>query len=149
MPSFRMSQLPIECSEDGLTHDVFLGDTGGLSQFGVVIETLLPGAVTALSHWHEAEDELVYVLEGKAVLHEGDDKIDLGPGDGACFPAGRPVGHFLANESAAPCRLLMAGTRAPRDVITYPDHDRKCLRIRALDEDIWQDLGGNPADRPF
>lgn len=149
MPSFRVSRLPVECSEDGLTHDVFLGDAGGLNQFGVVIETLLPGAVTALSHWHQAEDELVYLLEGEAVLYEGAEPIVLLPGDGACFPAGKAIGHFISNESAAPCRLLMVGSRAPSDVITYPEHGRKCLRVRALDEDIWQDLDGNPADRPF
>jgi hypothetical protein len=39
-----------------------LGDAVGLTQFGVNLTRLRPGAASALRHWHEAEDELVYVL---------------------------------------------------------------------------------------
>ena len=40
----------------------------GLTQFGVNHVTLAPGAATALRHWHAAEDEFVYVLEGTIVM---------------------------------------------------------------------------------
>ena len=40
-----------------------LGDVVGLTQFGVNLTRLKPGAASALRHWHEAEDEFVYVLE--------------------------------------------------------------------------------------
>ncbi len=42
-----------------------LGDAGGLSQFGVHLTRLKPGAATAHRHWHDNEDELVYILEGE------------------------------------------------------------------------------------
>ena len=42
-----------------------LGDVAGLSQFGVNLTRLKPGAASALRHWHEAEDEFVYVLGGR------------------------------------------------------------------------------------
>ena len=45
-----------------------LGNTAGLDQFGVNLTTLKPGAASALRHWHEMEDELVYILEGEVVL---------------------------------------------------------------------------------
>ena len=42
-----------------------LGIAAGLDQFGVNLTTLKPGAASALRHWHEKEDELVYVLKAK------------------------------------------------------------------------------------
>jgi uncharacterized cupin superfamily protein len=47
-----------------------LGDVVGLTQFGVNLTHLKPGAASALRHWHEAEDEFVYVLEGEIMLIE-------------------------------------------------------------------------------
>src|SRR6185437_5458050 len=40
----------------------------GLTQFGVNQVELNPGAATALRHWHETEDEFVYVLAGTVTL---------------------------------------------------------------------------------
>ena len=45
-----------------------LGDPVGLSQFGVNLLTLAPGAWSSQRHWHAEEDEFVYVLEGEVVL---------------------------------------------------------------------------------
>jgi len=39
-----------------------LGDVAGLTQFGVNLTTLKPGAASALRHWHEVEDEFVFVV---------------------------------------------------------------------------------------
>ena len=42
-----------------------LGNVVGLTQFGVNLTRLKPGAASALRHWHEVEDEFVYVLQGE------------------------------------------------------------------------------------
>ena len=42
-----------------------LGNVAGLTQFGVNLTRLKPGAASALRHWHEQEDEFVYALEGE------------------------------------------------------------------------------------
>lgn len=99
-----------------------ISDLGGLSQFGAFIEELPPGAFSGHRHWHEAEDEMVYVLSGEALLIE-DTETTLRAGDTACWPAGAAIGHRLANRSTAPLRYLVIGTRHPRDVIHYTDHD--------------------------
>lgn len=59
------------------------------------------------------------------------------------------VGHYLHNRSASPTRCLVVGARAQVDTITYPDHDRVCLRDRALPDDIWTNTAGQPADSPY
>ena len=79
-----------------------LGDPAGLTQFGAYVECLEPGAVTSLRHWHENEDELVFMLSGEMVVYEGDKVTTIGAGQGAAFPAGAPTGHYLRNESTAP-----------------------------------------------
>lgn len=99
-----------------------LGDAGGLSQFGVHLETLPAGSQSSFRHWHMAEDELVFVLSGQVVLVEETETL-LAAGDVAAWPANHPVGHCLQNRSDAPATYLTIGTRKDADVIHYPDHD--------------------------
>ena len=42
-----------------------LGQAGGLTQFGVNLVSLEPGALSSLRHWHQQEDEFVMVTEGE------------------------------------------------------------------------------------
>jgi len=100
-----------------------LGDAGGLTQFGVNLVTLQPGAMSSLRHWHLHEDEFVMVTEGECTLVQDAGETVLRPGDCAAFPAGTPDGHHFLNRSAAVARFLVIGTRAPREVATYSDVD--------------------------
>ena len=101
-----------------------LSDAVGLRQIGVGEVELLPGAATSLMHWHEHEDEFVYVLSGEVVLVEqAAGESVLKAGDCAGFPAGVPTGHTLENRSSLPARLLEIGTRAPRETAHYPGLD--------------------------
>jgi uncharacterized cupin superfamily protein len=100
-----------------------LGDAGGLSQFGVNLTRLKPGSASSLRHWHENEDELVYILEGEAVLVENEGETVLRPGDAAAFKAGVENGHHLINRSDADVVLLEIGTRAASERAHYSDVD--------------------------
>lgn len=99
-----------------------ISDVGGLSQFGAFVEELPPGSRSGHRHWHQTEDEMVYMLSGHVVLVE-DAETMLHAGDTACWPAGHPVGHRLDNRSDAPARYLVIGTRNTRDIVHYSDHD--------------------------
>jgi uncharacterized cupin superfamily protein len=100
-----------------------LGDAGGLTQFGVNLVTLEPGAMSSLRHWHLHEDEFVMVTEGECTLVQDAGETVMRPGDCAAFPAGNPDGHHFINRSATVARFLVVGTRAPREVGTYSDVD--------------------------
>jgi len=76
-----------------------LGDAAGLTQFGVNLLRLPPGAWSSQRHWHSHEDEFVYVLRGEVVLVDDDGEVRLRPGDSAGFPAGDRNGHCLQNRS--------------------------------------------------
>jgi uncharacterized cupin superfamily protein len=126
----------------------WISEAGGITQFGAFLEILQPGSRTSRKHWHLAEDELVYVLEGEITLVEGDSVAELVAGEAATFKAGVAVGHYLENRSPRPTRCLVFGTRATVDRITYPDDDRVCHRDRREPDDVWTDLAGQPSDRP-
>ena len=99
-----------------------LGRAAGLSQFGVNICTLKPGAASSQRHWHENEDELVYVLAGEVVLVEDGGETVLKPGEAAAWKAGVENGHCLINRSDAPCRFIVIGPQVPWPV-HFPDID--------------------------
>jgi uncharacterized cupin superfamily protein len=105
-----------------------LGRVAGLAQFGVNICTLKPGAQSSVRHWHESEDELVYILEGEVVLHEDGGETVLKPGDAAAWKAGVPNGHCLINRSQRDAVFIEVGTRSPADKAYYPDVDMKVER---------------------
>jgi uncharacterized cupin superfamily protein len=100
-----------------------IGDVVGLTQFGVNLTRLKPGAASALRHWHEAEDEFVYVLEGEITLIEEGGATVLQPGDAAGFKAGVANGHHLVNRSRRDAIYLEVGTRANRERAHYSDVD--------------------------
>jgi uncharacterized cupin superfamily protein len=99
-----------------------MSDPGGLTQFGAFLEELPPGSRSGHRHWHEAEDEMIWMIEGEVVLVEETETI-LCAGDIATWSAGTPVGHRLDNRSDRPARYLVIGTRKDRDRIHYADHD--------------------------
>ncbi len=106
-----------------------LGDAAGLTQFGVNLLRLPPGVWSSQRHWHTAEDEFVYVLEGEVVLVSGAGEEVLRAGDCAGFKAGERDGHQLQNRAGVEAVLLEIGSRNPdQDGVDYPDID---LTIRA------------------
>jgi uncharacterized cupin superfamily protein len=100
-----------------------LGDEAGLTQFGVNLLVLPPGAWSSQRHWHTGSDEFIYVLAGEVTLVTDAGEELLRAGEAAGFKAGDKNGHHLQNRSAAEVRILEMGTRVPRDAAYYPDID--------------------------
>jgi len=105
-----------------------LGKAAGLDQFGVNLTTLKPGAASSLRHWHEKEDEFVFILRGEVVLIEDDGETVLKPGDAAGFKANSGNGHHLVNKSSSDVVLLEIGSRAKRERAEYSDVDMQIVR---------------------
>ena len=100
-----------------------LGDAAGLTQFGVNLLTLPPGAWSSQRHWHNASDEFIYVLSGEVTLVTNGGAELLRAGDSAGFKGGDSNGHCLQNHSGAEVRVLEIGTRVSLDGATYSDID--------------------------
>ena len=105
-----------------------LGDLFGLSQFGVNLLTLAPGSWSSHRHWHEAEDEFVYVLEGEVILIDQQGEHRMTAGMCAGFRAGKPNAHHLVNKSDRPAVCLEVGTRAKDDRAHYAEADMQASK---------------------
>lgn len=104
-----------------------LGDVFGLSNFGVNLLALAPGAVSALRHAHLRQDEFVYVLAGAPTLVTDAGETLLGPGMCAGFRAGSGDAHMLVNRGERECLCLVVGDRTAGDQASYPDDDIAAL----------------------
>ncbi|MEP1613731.1 MAG: cupin domain-containing protein [Roseobacter sp.] len=79
---------PISGQNDGPYAEKLLGNVVANSQFSVHLERLQSGSRSSHRHWHEAEDEFIYLISGKLVLIE-DEETALRAG----WKAGQPIAH--------------------------------------------------------
>jgi predicted alpha/beta hydrolase family esterase/uncharacterized cupin superfamily protein len=103
-----------------------LGDLFGLTNFGVNLTVLAPGAISALHHVHSRQDEFIYVLDGEPTLFTGNQAIKLRPGMVAGFKAGGAA-HHIENRTVGECAFIEIGDRTPGDQAAYPDDDLEAL----------------------
>ncbi|WP_284189010.1 cupin domain-containing protein [Zoogloea oryzae] len=104
-----------------------LGDLFGLTNFGVNLTRLAPGAVSALRHAHTRQDEFILVLEGNPTLVTDAGETRLAPGMCAGFKAGTGDAHQLRNDGADEAVYLEVGDRTPGDSASYPDEDLQAV----------------------
>jgi len=105
-----------------------LGDLFGLTNFGVNLTRLAPGAWSSLRHAHAKQDEFVYILEGRPTLITDAGETQLAPGMCAGFRAGTGDGHHLVNRTKQAVVYLEVGDRTRGDSATYPDEDLQVVQ---------------------
>ncbi|HVY55918.1 MAG TPA: cupin domain-containing protein, partial [Thermodesulfobacteriota bacterium] len=106
-----------------------LGDLFGLTNFGVNLTRLSPGAVSSVRHYHTKQDEFIYILKGRPTLYTDEGRTLLSPGMCAGFKAGDGNGHHLINETGEDVIYLEVGDRTPGDEGFYPDDDLKAALV--------------------
>lgn len=123
--TFYPAQFQAECLG---RHKQAIGDAAGLTQFGVNITRINPGAASALRHWHEQEDEFIYMLSGELVLEENGGEVVLKAGDAAGFKSGSGNAHRLINRGKVDAVYFEVGSRAETERVHYPDVDLELVR---------------------
>jgi uncharacterized cupin superfamily protein len=114
-----------------------IGEAAGAVDLGYNLTLVKPGARSNPFHFHHAEEEAFYILEGHGVLRQGDEKsgeerIAIRAGDVVAFPAGTGIAHQFINESDAPLVYLAISTKERLDVAEYPDSDKVNVRSTRL-----------------
>jgi uncharacterized cupin superfamily protein len=126
-----------------------LGDAAGLTQYGVNLLRLPPGAWSSQRHWHAKEDEFVYVLSGEVVLVTDVGEEVLRAGDCAGFKAGDSDGHCLQNRGTMDATVLEIGSRISGEHSTYPDIDMRTEPGRRLRAQGQNAISQNDAPRAW
>ncbi len=111
-----------------------LGDLFGLTNFGVNLNRLAPGAQSALRHSHSKQDEFIYVISGELVLRDNHGEQSLSAGMCVGFKAGDGNAHHLLNLGQQEACFLEVGDRSINDVVSYPDDD---LRADMNQQQQW------------
>lgn len=117
-----------------------LGTRTGLERIGVHLVRLAPGRDSTQHHYHDADEEFIYVVSGRGIAFIGEDRFEIGAGDFMGFPAPSPA-HSMTNPYDEDLVYLVGGERNAVDAVHYPRIRRTMLkapgRRRWVD---WQDL---------
>jgi len=107
-----------------------LGAAAGGVGIGTSFIEVAPGNKAFPFHFHLANEEAVFVLEGAGVLRLGEEEHPIRAGDYLAFPPG-PPGHQILNRAQSPLRLLAISTMLDPEVVLYPDSKKiaaRCFR---------------------
>lgn len=121
------------CEEQSLDENGFafrrkrLGTAAGGKKLGVSWFELQPGTKAFPHHFHLANEEAVFILEGEGVVRFGDEEHAVRSGDFLAFPPGPPA-HQILNRSLAPLRYLAISTVIEPEVVLYPDSKKVGVR---------------------
>ncbi len=130
-----------EGSDELLSIGAPLGRALGLTRIGIHHERLPPGRRTSYPHAESAEEEFVFVLEGRPDAWIDGRLYPLQEGDAIGFPAGTGLCHSFLNNSEDEVRLLVVGERPkPENRIYYPCNPEQ----RARRADWWDDVPPRP-----
>ncbi|WNG54060.1 cupin domain-containing protein [Archangium gephyra] len=117
-----------------------LGAAAQGQKLGCSLFELPSGKQSWPRHYHLANEEALFILEGSGTLRLGDETVPLKAGDYVALPAGPACSHQLINESGSPLRYLAFSTMLEPDVIVYPDSKKVGVLAGAAP-------GGNKAAR--
>ncbi len=111
-----------------------LSDATGMQRIGVHLVRLAPGRESTQFHYHDADEEFLYVLEGRGIAELGDEEVEVGPGDFMGFPAPSEP-HSLRNPFDEDLVYLMGGERNANDVVHYPRIGR--VLVKSGGRRVW------------
>jgi uncharacterized cupin superfamily protein len=98
-----------------------LGAAGGGKQLGCSWFEIEPGRKAFPHHFHCANEEALFILEGEGQLRLGESVVSVEKGDYVAMPAGPQGAHSLTNTGKQPLRYLCFSTLISTEVVVYPD----------------------------
>ena len=118
-----------------------LAAAAGGERLGCSTYEIPPGGRLWPYHYHAANEEALYVLEGTGTLRLAGETQALAPGDYVAFPADERGAHRVLNDGDEPLRCLLVSTMVEPDVTVYPDSGK-------LGVYVGTPPGGEEAERP-
>lgn len=109
-----------------------LGVPSGGKALGCSWFEVEPGRSAFPRHFHCANEEAVFILEGKGEMRIGGDRVNVEKGDYIALPTGPDFAHSMKNTGTEPLRYLCFSTLHTTEVVGYPD-SKKIGAIGASD----------------
>ncbi len=104
-----------------------LGDTLGLSRMGLSLVRVEPGNESTTYHYHEADEEFIFILSGRGIADIGGVEQEIGAGDVMGFPT-PSAPHTMRNPFSEDLVYLVGGERNELDVVHYPRLQRSMIK---------------------
>jgi GST-like protein len=123
-----------------------LSRDGGLARVRVSLGRLAPGQASFAYHAHTADEEWIYLVEGRGTCRIDGVDVALAAGDFVAFPA-PSVAHQLRNSGDAELLYLYGGDDHPVDILDYPELDKRFALTFDGARVAFHPLG--PAEYPF
>jgi uncharacterized cupin superfamily protein len=101
-----------------------LGEAADSEQLGCSLYELPADSKSWPYHYHTANEEALYVLDGTGSLRLVGEMHDLSAGDYVALPADESGAHRVINDSDEPLRYLAFSTMNEPDVTMYPDSEK-------------------------
>ena len=98
-----------------------VGRTIGTKAVGLTIQTVAPGNCASRRHKHVFQEELLIVMVGEGILHHGDARLPVGPGDCVCYLPEDAEAHTFENSGSGDLVIWAFGNRFSHEVALYPD----------------------------
>ena len=93
-----------------------LGQAAGGERLGATLYEIPPGKKVVPYHYHTANEEAIYVLEGAGTLRVDDEAVAISAG-----------AHQVINDADEPIRYLCVSTMREPDVVVYPDSEKVAI----------------------
>lgn len=108
-----------------------LSSAAGGERLGCSLYEVEPGKRAWPYHYHGANEEAIYVMEGTGTLRVDGEEVVLYEGGYASFPARAEGAHQLVNTSDSVLRYLCFSTMIEPDAMVYPDSGKVGIFIGA------------------
>ena len=124
LPEFRRTH---QFNDNAVRLTRTLTDSLGLQRIGLHLVRLTQGHDSTQFHYHDSDQEFVYILQGRGIAHIGESRFEVAAGDFMGFSAPSP-GHALHNPNPQDLVYLMGGECNPADVVHYPRIRRTMIK---------------------
>ncbi len=98
-----------------------LGPASGAVSLGCGYFEVEPGRQGFPAHYHCANEEGIYIIEGQGEARIGKDTVTVGAGDYIAYPVGPDHAHSLKNTGKTLLKYLCISTMHATEVVGYPD----------------------------
>ncbi|MBT3982354.1 MAG: cupin domain-containing protein [Bacteriovoracaceae bacterium] len=120
----NLDQLEYKPWSEGMSYKSESADISskmGTKNLGFHAEKLSPKFFSCPLHCHFAEEELFIVLDGKAMLRQGDKYKEVKKGDIIHFKTGLEFAHQFYNHTDEDFHFIAISNNEDLDICEYPD----------------------------